>query len=226
MDRGKSRLLDSNRMRIEPLYQLLRTNENTNVGYAVGTFGRETTIMTALFETGIEAGAEFSEFRTYRYVLWRTWDVLLHPDQVLMFIGLNPSTADESADDPTIRRCIRFAKDWGYGGLFMMNAYAFRATDPRDMKASLDPIGPGNDEALRFRASQVGMIIAAWGVHCSPGRAKVVCEAIGRPIHCLGKTKDGCPKHPLYLRADTKPELFWEPAAMRSSATENTGETS
>lgn len=153
-----------------------------------------------------DRGAEFSECRAWRYSLWRRWDWQL--DQV-MFIGLNPSTADEREDDPTIRRCIRFARDWGYGGLLMMNAFAFRATDPKNMKAAKDPIGPGNDEALKFRQTQVGLIVAAWGAHCSPQRELEVCEIIGRPIYCLGKTKNGSPKHPLYLRADTKPELFW-----------------
>jgi hypothetical protein len=151
------------------------------------------------------SGAEFSECRTWRYVLWRRWDRQL--DQA-MFIGLNPSTADEREDDPTIRRCIRFAKDWGYGGLLMMNAFAFRATDPKNMKAAKDPIGPRNDEALKFRQAQVGLIVAAWGAHCSPQRELEVCEIIQRPIHCLGKTKSGSPKHPLYLRADTKPVIY------------------
>ena len=163
-------------------------------------------------ETLGASGAEFSECRTWRYALWRRWDRQLSQ---VMFIGLNPSTADETADDPTIRRCIRFAKDWGYGGLLMMNAFAFRATDPRDMKAAKNPIGPGNDEALKFRQTQVGLIVAAWGAHCSPQRERAVCEIIGRPIHCLGKTKDGRPKHPLYLRADSKPELFWKCDHMR-----------
>ena len=158
-------------------------------------------------ETLGASGAEFSECRAWRYVLWRRWDRQL--DQA-MFIGLNPSTADEREDDPTIRRCIRFAKDWGYGGLLMMNAFAFRATDPKNMKAAKDPIGPRNDEALKFRQSQVGLIVAAWGAHCSPQREREVCEIIGRPIHCLGKTKDGRPKHPLYLRANSKLELFWK----------------
>jgi hypothetical protein len=88
-----------------------------------------------------ESGAEFSECQQYRYTLWRTWDS--QADRV-MFIGLNPSTADETEDDPTIRRCIRFAKDWGYGGILMMNAYAYRSTAPRGLKQVTDPIGPRN----------------------------------------------------------------------------------
>lgn len=162
-------------------------------------------------DVSIESGAEFSPCRTYRYVLWRRWDWQGYANQV-MFVGLNPSTADETEDDPTIRRCIRFARDWGYGGLLMMNAFAFRATDPKVMKAATDPIGPDNDEAFGYRRTQVGMIVAAWGAHCPADREDAVCRAIGRTIHCLGRTKAGRPKHPLYLRADTQPEVFWSPS--------------
>lgn len=164
--------------------------------------------MSQLFKIDIEKGADFSECRTWRYALWRSWDWQGFANQV-MFVGLNPSTADETEDDPTIRRCIGFAKAWGYGGIIMMNAYAFRATDPKDMKAAIDPIGPENDEALSHRRKQVGLVIAAWGVHCDPERERQVCEMLGSPVMCLGKTKAGRPKHPLYLRADTKPEVFW-----------------
>ncbi len=166
--------------------------------------------MNKLFDDGASGGAEFSECRQYRYALWRQWNWQGYANQV-MFIGLNPSTADETQDDPTIRRCIGFAKAWGYGGLVMMNAYAFRATNPSDMKRAADPIGSGNDEALSYRATQVGLIVAAWGAHCNQQREEEVCGAIMRPIYCLGKTKAGRPRHPLYLRADTERQLFWAP---------------
>ena len=167
--------------------------------------------MTTLFDVSpMEKGAEFSPCRTWRYVLWRKWDWQGFGNQV-MFVGLNPSTADESLDDPTIRRCVAFAKAWGYGGLLMMNVFAYRATNPKDMKKAVDPIGPGNDEAFCFRRSQVGLIVAAWGTHCPIEREIAVCRWIGKPIHCLGRTINGRPKHPLYLRADTKLELFWSP---------------
>ena len=129
-----------------------------------------------------------------------------------MFIGLNPSTADETVDDPTIRRCIGFAKAWGYGGIYMLNAYAFRATNPKDMKAAADPIGPGNDEAFGYYRSKVGLIVAAWGAHCDPERARKVCQAVGRPVECLGLTAAGAPKHPLYLKATTPRQRYWDPA--------------
>jgi hypothetical protein len=155
-------------------------------------------------------GATFSKCRKYRYTLWRRWSVD-DSAKMLMFIGLNPSTADETQDDPTVRRCIRFAMDWGYGGLLMMNAFAFRATDPKVMKAEPEPVGPGNDRAFRTHRTRVGLIIAAWGTHCVLEREQRICKVIDRPIHCLGQTKAGRPKHPLYLRADTEPELFWSP---------------
>jgi hypothetical protein len=165
----------------------------------------------------VQSGAEFSTCRTYRYALWRAWG---EGDSRVAFIGLNPSTADETEDDPTIRRCIGFAKLWGFDGLVMLNAYAFRATDPNDMKAAvrqgIDAVGPENDETMRqwCDESQSGVqrVVACWGQHCSRYRSDKVKEAIWRPIECLGLTKDGHPKHPLYLKADTKPQPYWSPA--------------
>lgn len=160
----------------------------------------------------LETGASFSECRKYRWTLWRRWDSDLPP---CVFVGLNPSTADESEDDPTIRRCIGFAKSWNLGGLIMLNAFGYRATQPKDMKAAYDPIGVDNDMAIKLTTQQTidagGIVIAAWGSHCDEKRESEVCRLIDREIHCLGRTKAGRPKHPLYLRADTKPELFWQP---------------
>lgn len=167
----------------------------------------------ALFDVHeVEKHALLSPCCQYRWQLWRIWNNEL-PGCV--FIGLNPSTADETTDDPTIRRCIRFATDWGYGSLVMLNAYAFRATEPKVMKAASDPIGKDNNSALRLPSQSAidngGIVIAAWGSHCDEEREAEVCRLIDRKIHCLGRTKAGRPKHPLYLRADTKPELFWQP---------------
>ena len=154
--------------------------------------------------------AIFSPCRGYRYALIRLWD---EESPQAMFIGLNPSTADETQDDPTIRRCVRFARDWGCGGLAMLNAYAFRTTNPKEILTVGDPVGPCNDAYLRAFAATTNIIVAAWGVHCSARREEVICKAINRPIHCLGVTKAGRPKHPLYLRADTLPQPFWQPPA-------------
>lgn len=156
-----------------------------------------------------QSGAEFSPCRTYRYALWRHWDWQGYANCVA-FIGLNPSTADEVIDDPTIRRCIGFAKAWGYGGLYMLNLFAFRATDPAVMKAAADPIGPTNNEQLAYYQTHVGLTIAAWGRHGSHGgRSTGIRGVLRGPVHCLGTNKDGSPKHPLYLKGDTKPTLLW-----------------
>lgn len=168
-------------------------------------------------ETETVKGAHFSDDRAYRYALWRTWD---EAAGFVMFIGLNPSTADERADDPTIRRCIGFAKAWGYGGIAMLNLFAFRATDPKVMLAASDPVGPENDEWLMNYYETAGMTIAAWGAHGAyRGRDRAVCElrrrdpnaktdTLGECLYCLGRTKHGQPRHPLYLPKDMKPQRF------------------
>lgn len=145
----------------------------------------------------------FSECRRYRYTLWREWDFTLSAKNYLMVIGLNPSTADETLDDPTIRKCIGFARRSGFGALCMTNLFAFRATDPREMKKAYDPIGPGNDEALAACAGGTGSILAAWGTHGSHmERAAQVAEMFPDLI-CLGVNSDGSPKHPLYVSYET-----------------------
>jgi hypothetical protein len=127
-----------------------------------------------------------------------------------MFIGLNPSTANETEDDPTIRRCISFAKSWGYDGLCMTNLFAFRATLPAVMLAEPDPVGQDNDQHLLAMAAKAGVVIAAWGtpgVHM--GRADAV-KAMVPNLHYLRLTKAGHPGHPLYLPGDLVPKLWTE----------------
>lgn len=148
----------------------------------------------------------FSPDRVYRYTLWRSWDGLLGNGSYAMFIGLNPSTADEVRDDPTIRRCIAFAKRWHLGALCMTNIFAYRATDPRVMKAVEHPAGPDNDNWLTRCAQSASIVVAAWGTHGSHlGRDREVMQLIppGR-ASCLGITKDGYPRHPLYVRGDAR----------------------
>lgn len=148
--------------------------------------------------------ARFSPCRTYRYELWRRWDVT---KPYAMFIGLNPSTADETRDDPTVRRCIRFAQDWGYGALCMTNLFAIRATDPKVMLGAANPVGPDNDETLILMTRYAGIVVAAWGAHGGHReRDQWAQQAMLGKLHHLGLTKDGKPRHPLYLRADTKPQ--------------------
>lgn len=145
--------------------------------------------------------------RTYRYTLWR--DVgNLGGDGYAMFIGLNPSTADEVLDDPTIRRCMAFAKSWGYGALCMTNLFAFRATKPADMLAATDPIGPENDKHLVTLAGSAGIVVAAWGTNGTHlGRDQAV-RAVVSNLHCLRKTQAGHPGHPLYLPGNLTPVIF------------------
>lgn len=152
---------------------------------------------------------DFSPCRTWRYTLTRMWDKTKQP---VMFVALNPSTADEVRNDPTVRRCMGYARFWGYGGLVMTNIFAFRATDPRVMKAAKDPVGPENDSWLQRKAETAGIVVAAWGTHgVYRGREDAVrLMFIQRKVRlmCLGKTKGGHPKHPLYLPKDA-PLVPW-----------------
>ena len=118
---------------------------------------------------------------------------------------LNPSTADETEDDPTIRRCISFSKDWGYGGLCMVNLFAFRATEPSAMMSSNYPIGSENDDWIKKSAGEAGVIVAAWGNDGSyMGRSKEVIEMLP-DLKCLKMNKSGEPAHPLYQPGSATP---------------------
>ncbi len=156
----------------------------------------------------MNATAYFSSDRKYRYTLWRTWGERLSVGYA-MFIGLNPSTADERTDDPTVRRCVGYAKDLGYAGLCMTNLFAFRATKPADMKSEADPIGRENDYQIKRAAKEAGIIIAAWGNHgIYMARGDKVREMIGQPLHVLKLTNSEIPAHPLYLPRSLKPKLW------------------
>lgn len=149
--------------------------------------------------------ADFSEDRIYRYTLWQWWNEDL---PAVQFICLNPSTADEVKNDPTVVRCIRFAYDWGYGGFCMTNLFAYRTSNPRGMKAQRDPVGPDNDKWLQEIYKKTGLTIAAWGTHGSHNdRARQVTGILG-PIFCLRMNKEGSPAHPLYLDSDRIPFLY------------------
>ena len=145
--------------------------------------------------------ATLSPCRTYRYSLTREWGSGL----AVLFVGLNPSTADETQDDPTIRRCIAFAREWGYARLHMANLFAFRATKPGDMKNASDPVGPENDEHLAALANDSAITLAAWGVHGAFGGRHNTVRVMLPRLHYLRLTKGGHPGHPLYLPATLKP---------------------
>jgi len=122
-----------------------------------------------------------------------------------MFIGLNPSTADETTDDPTIRRCVGFARAWGYDALCMVNLFAYRATNPADMEKDVEPIGTYNDYTLKKLASGAGIVIAAWGAHGTHLGRDAQVRALLPTLHYLRLTKDGHPGHPLYLPSNLRP---------------------
>jgi hypothetical protein len=167
---------------------------------------RSTIVSADLFERDRDSVATFSPCRTYRYSLWRRWGA----GSYVMFIGLNPSTADEVNDDPTIRRCIRFAKDWGHSGLCMTNLFAFRATDPRDMKAASDPVGARNDQTLLSIARNASVVVAAWGAHGGHLKRSAQVESLIGSLHALKLTQDGSPSHTLYLPSSFRPERLDE----------------
>lgn len=150
-------------------------------------------------------GADLSDCRCYRFALWRTWD---ESKSYAMFIGLNPSTADEVEDDNTIRRCVEFAKGWGYGGLCMANLFAYRATKPEVMMSAEDPVGKKNDQWLTELSEGAGVIVAAWGNHGSfLGRSEDV-RGLLEKLHYLKLNATGEPSHPLYLPAHLEPKPF------------------
>lgn len=148
--------------------------------------------------------AEISECGLYRYTLTRKTKCPLRWVRPALFIMLNPSTADATKDDPTIRRCISFAEREGCTDLTVVNLFAFRATKPYDLTKAADPIGPLNDLRIAEQIEkhkQFGIIVAAWGQHAfAKKRAKEIVDKFG-PLLCLGKTQNGYPCHPLYLRS-------------------------
>lgn len=172
--------------------------------------------MTPSLQTSLPP-ATFSPCRLYRYTLTREVAPMFGSG-ILMVIGLNPSTADETANDPTIRRCMRFAEDWGMRHYLMCNLFAFRSTDPAVMKAHPSPIGPDNDTAILDSARAVrdsgGKILCAWGTHGEHmDRAAYVTRLLTNRkyrLYCLGTNSDAdaSPCHPLYIPANTQPEFY------------------
>jgi hypothetical protein len=149
----------------------------------------------------MQRGADISPCGLYRNTIWCWWG----PGAWVNFCGLNPSKADSKVNDPSFTRMVNFAKAWGYDGLIVTNLFAFRATDPRDMKAAGDPIGPDNDASLKSAYLNSAITVAAWGAHGTyRGRDAVVRKMLPR-LHYLRLTKDGHPRHPLYLPASLRP---------------------
>ncbi|MFC6636430.1 DUF1643 domain-containing protein [Sulfitobacter sp. JBTF-M27] len=159
--------------------------------------------------------AVYSECERYRYSLTRVWNPA---GKRVLFVMLNPSTATEVENDPTVERCERRARHLGFGAFRVTNIFAWRATDPRDMRAADDPVGPENDAALTEAADWADEIIAAWGVHgAHKGRGPEVAqllESLDMPVFHLGLSKAGHPKHPLYLPYAQSP-VRWDLNAAR-----------
>lgn len=157
--------------------------------------------MKDLFE---DSGAHFSSCRKYRYALYRIWD---DSKPLVMFIGLNPSTANENEDDPTIRRVKRFARDWGFGGVYMMNLFAYITPYPDKLILYADPIG-NNDAWLKEVSEKCGAVVFAWGsFKQATERAKDVSKLFTNAM-ALRINKDGTPAHPLYIPANVKPVVI------------------
>jgi len=156
--------------------------------------------------------AVYSPCQSYRYSLTRTWD---GDGAKALFIMLNPSTATEVQNDPTVERCERRARALGFGAFRVTNIFAWRATDPRDMRAAPDPVGPGNDQAILAGCSWADQIICAWGTHGAHLNrgAQVLDMLVGTScrLYHLGLTKGGHPKHPLYIAYAQQPQP-WTPA--------------
>lgn len=151
--------------------------------------------------------ATISDCGKYRYRLGRMWGRVIDP--TVLFVMLNPSTADATQDDPTIRRCTAFAKAWGFGHLLVGNMFAYRATDPRELGplSMYDACGPENDDHLTHMAEISQKIICAWGTHGGT-RFPSALRAFPDKLYCLGLTKHGMPKHPLYLAASTQLQKY------------------
>lgn len=149
----------------------------------------------------------------YRYRLTRAVTVTNRP---VVWVMLNPSTADATTDDPTIRRVLGFSQAWACGPIHVVNLYAYRATNPDDLLAADDPVGPDNDEHVHVVLGIAEVVVAAWGAKIAQAprgheRASAVlgtAEALGKPVYCLGTTIDGYPRHPLYVPGASTPRML------------------
>ena len=156
--------------------------------------------------------ARFSRCRKFRYTLERSWKT---GNGTVLFIGLNPSTADHHGDDPTIRRCVRFARDWGFHKLIVANLFAYRATYPEDLLNAQEPVGSRNDIWIQSSYRSAQLTVACWGNHGSYiDRSTNIRKQLPR-LHYLKMNHSGQPAHPLYLCATATP-LLWQQAFGRS----------
>ena len=153
----------------------------------------------------INKTANFSSCRKYRYSLSRIWD---KQKKFVLFIGLNPSTADEEVDDPTIRRCFGYAQKWGYGCFIMVNLFAYRTTSPSNLKKVKYPVGKDNDKYIVTLSKKADITVAAWGNNGILYRRDKQVLSLVPNLMCLKVNKSGQPAHPLYLKKDLKLTKF------------------
>lgn len=177
----------------------MQTSENKNLNNSI--------FPDTVFPS-LNYGAELSECNQYRYKLWRIWD---ESKPKVLFIMLNPSTADAIINDATIRRCIKFTKDWGYGGFYVGNLYPYRSKEPADLLKCENPLGENNNNYLKEMALSAEIIICAWGNAPTVNKLNKIyphykpLENLEKPLCYLGLSNDGTPKHPLYLLKTLKP---------------------
>lgn len=164
-------------------------------------------MITREFQKGDAASvAVYSDCENYRYALTRVWDP---KGNTVLFVMLNPSTATEVQNDPTVERCERRARTLGFGGFRVCNIFAWRETNPKLMRKATDPVGPGNDLAISQACTWANTLVCAWGTHGAHLERGAAVERLmrdsHRPLHHLGLTKDGHPKHPLYIGYAVEP---------------------
>lgn len=158
----------------------------------------------------LEAGAVFSPDEAYRYLLWRQWNDFTAVEGTVLWCMLNPSTADERVLDPTLTRCQGFTSRLGYARFEVVNLFALRSTDPRELLRCQDPVGPENDAIIAKTIADAEVVVVGWGAFpLAAKRATSLLRLAGlRPLYCLGTTNGGHPKHPLYLAKET-PLVRW-----------------
>ncbi len=159
----------------------------------------------------VERGAELSPCGTYRYTLTRVWDPFA---LCVLWVCLNPSKANASEDDPSARKVVGFSRRWGFGSATIVNLYAFRATDPRDLERAGRPIGPENDRHILAAFALADAIVCAWGQNepkdsLRPVALRRLLSEAKRTADCLGRAKNGQPRHPLMLSYDTPRERYY-----------------
>lgn len=155
----------------------------------------------------MDGDAVFDPTGTYRYTLWRAW---AETGMRVAFVMLNPSTADTGRLDPTVRRCLGYAQRWGYASLEVVNLFAYRTPSPTHLRTVRSPVGPDNDAYVLAAVERADAVLLGWGNWGSlHGRDREMLRILrDHPLHCLGWTNVGQPRHPLYLRLDERPVLY------------------